>query len=113
MAEKYSEWLYQLVKGKKDYSQEEYKEICECCILFEDTMKFLSSEIPCREGFFDYKYIIILFGDVDDKMICSIRILDEDLLSATVLMSVNAMKYLCEKKMYSSVVLSDDSLVEM
>ena len=112
-AEKFRGWLYQAVNGKKDYSQEEYEKIREHCKIFDKTVYNLVFRDLMPEECRNVRYIIILCRDIEDKMICNIRLLDEDILTYTVLMSTNASKYLYAKGVYISMILEDGSFIEI
>lgn len=103
-------------KGKREFSEKECKTIsehCHCGDAFTGIAEMLSAQYQNLTAGRKIKYMVSIFQDAGGNLICGIRILDEDFLTFTVLLSKDACKYLNDGHGYMASVLDDDSLIEV
>ena len=101
-------------EGKKDFTEHEYKIISEHCH-YVDSFSEITEQIVarCRNliGGRKIKHMVCIVRDGGDNLVCGIRILDENILAFTVLLSKNASNYLNGDKEYITFVFDDNSLL--
>lgn len=109
-------FLYAGKQSKKDFTEKEYTIInnhCNCTDSLTDSFSKISSYvISSTGGTKKVRHILFLSSDAANKLICCFRVLDEDLLTFTVLLSNDARQYL-GGKCFISILFEDGELVEM
>lgn len=101
--------------GKRIFSEKEADDISKRCHCMDSFTKTIADILkPYKEAVNgrSINCIVYLFKNDYNQMLCLIRILDEDLLTFSVLLSENAVDYPIEKSGYIAVVLDDNNLIE-
>ena len=97
--------------GKREFSDKEAKDICQRCHMtdsFTDTIKNILQNFEQESNGRKINYFVHIVRDQENKLICCIRILDENFLAFTVLLSKDASKYLSESNCGYCVIILDD-----
>ncbi len=113
VAVKYRNWLYEAVQGKKEYTNQEYMELNKHCNVFDNRAFAQLSKTLVFEHIEKPQYILEMLMDRENKLICAVRILDEDLLTFTVLLSKDALKYLCKDAVRATLVFEDGKRLDI
>ncbi len=102
-------------EGKREFTEDEYKIISECCHCVDSFTEITEKTAELYRnltGGRKMKYMVHISREGGDNLICCIRILDTNLLTFTVFLSKNASYYLNGGEGYMALVLDDNSLFE-
>lgn len=106
IAQMFRTYLYVATLGKKEYSDLEYNQLRKYCNLQD--VKVLGQ----IKQLMKFRHIIVLCPDLENKLICNIRILNEDLLSFTVLLSMNATHYIRNEGVCGTMILENGEKID-
>ena len=101
--------------GKRTFSEHEIKDIHERCHTtdaFTHIAEYVAKKYETLSGGHHIQYLIILSSDDADRLLCVIRILNENFLTFTVFLSSNAKLYLRDRGGFLSAVCDDGNLYE-
>lgn len=103
-------------EGKRKFSEDERGTISEHCHrgdAFTEIAEMISDRYQNLTAGGKIKYMVCIIQDAGGNLVCGIRILDENFLTFTVLLSKDAGGYLDGGHGYMASVLDDDSLIEV
>ncbi len=106
IAQMFRSFLYAATLGKKEYSDLEYNHLRQYCNLQD--IRILGQ----IKQLMKFRHIIVICPDMENKLICNIRILDEDLLSFTVLLSMNAACYIRNDGVCGTMILENGERID-
>lgn len=97
--------------GKKNFSENDYKDISERCHPtdgFTEVIRTAFNYIPDKL----VSYTVLLVKDKGNQLVCGIRILNSDFLTFSVFLSKNAENYMKKRKSIVTVITGDGQLIE-
>lgn len=103
-------------EGKKEFTENEYKiisERCHCVDSFTEITEKIAEKYSNYNNVCKIKDIVYISRDSGDNLICCIRILNTNFLTFTVFLSQNASNYLNKGTEYITLILDDNSLLEV
>lgn len=101
--------------GKQMFFDHELKDIHERCHttdVFTQIAECMAKKYEMISGGHHFQYLIFLSADNSNKLLCVIRILDENFLTFTVFLADNAKLYLRDQNCFLSAVCDDGILYE-